>query len=223
MYLYAFSHFAWHDRVFEAKPELATQVSPWDLITSGGAFFLVLWERVAWIEQYEHIWQWTQCDIVRKSFFRSRTLRMMHWMAYHWFTQYKKIIPLYIPADLEKTLSRRDDFVKKKKKHLTVEIVVFPDVWTMANYRCDDGRVPDLMLTSQDSAAKQQKAWWQISLGTVSRVFVVWSQIFRDWWEIESCELVDRHIWYYASQQDPRYKVQTVVTEMQKVYGISYD
>jgi hypothetical protein len=30
---------------------------------------------------------------------------------------------------------------------------------------------------------------------------------------------VDPHKWYYASQQDPRYKVGDVIEEMQKLYG----
>jgi hypothetical protein len=53
----------------------------------------------------------------------------------------------------------------------------------------------------------------------VSQIFSTPAEIFQDFSDLKKIVFIDPHKWYYANQQDPRYKVGAVLEEMAKVYG----
>jgi primosomal protein N' len=52
-----------------------------------------------------------------------------------------------------------------------------------------------------------------------SVILCTYGEIFQDFHDLKKIIFVDPHKWYYASQQDPRYKVGDVLNEMKKIHG----
>jgi hypothetical protein len=53
----------------------------------------------------------------------------------------------------------------------------------------------------------------------VNLIFASPSEIFQDFYDLKKIIFIDPHKWYYANQQDPRYKVGAVLEEMKNLYG----
>jgi len=53
----------------------------------------------------------------------------------------------------------------------------------------------------------------------VNQIYASPGEIFQDYDNLKKIIFIDPHKWYYANQQDPRYKVGAVLEEMAKVYG----
>jgi len=52
----------------------------------------------------------------------------------------------------------------------------------------------------------------------VSTIYASPSEIFHDFYDLKKIIFIDPHKWYYANQQDPRFKVGAVLEEMAKLY-----
>jgi primosomal protein N' len=60
---------------------------------------------------------------------------------------------------------------------------------------------------------------WQIKRGQVSVILCTYAEIFQDFADLQKIIRVDPHKWYYANQQDPRYKVGDVLAQMAQLRG----
>lgn len=52
-----------------------------------------------------------------------------------------------------------------------------------------------------------------------SVIVCTYAEIFQDFNNLKKIIFVDPHKWYYAAQQDPRYKVGDVLAKMGELYG----
>ena len=202
LYLYSFDRFAGFDRVFAYQWE--EKLAIWDLVSVGDNLFLVLWKKIAFPELYTTLFvQVGSFSVVKKSFFSEKYIELLHWMVYYWYSNYKTVIKLFFEWDTPSLLQRKGKINKKTKKtevsigkqQIVAEnsqiLVVFPDLWTRENYLQADKDA--LLLNSLDTLVRKQNL----------------SDIF----------FVEPQKWYYASQQDPRYKVWTVLEKMSELRG----
>ena len=109
-------------------------------------------------------------------------------------------------------------------------LIVFPDLRTMYNSSAiaDSNwelRIKDWELSSSvtllSSNTQNQKDVhrWEIKKWVKSVIICTYAEIFQDFCDLKKIIFVDPHKWYYASQQDPRYKVGEVIEEMKKLWG----
>ena len=84
-------------------------------------------------------------------------------------------------------------------------LVVFPDLWTRENYLQADKEA--FLLNSLDTVAKKQTNRWKIKQSLSGIIIATGSEIFQDFQNLSDIFFVEPQKWYYASQQDPRYKV----------------
>lgn len=95
MYYFSFHQYAGYDRVFVSSDDVG---KPGDLLVSGGMYLLCLGDDVAFIEKYSRsLTLGKETTILHKQFLSSKTLSLVHWMVYTWYTTYKKIVPLFLP------------------------------------------------------------------------------------------------------------------------------
>jgi primosomal protein N' len=77
-----------------------------------------------------------------------------------------------------------------------------------------------LLLSSSDTQAKKDKAFWQVKQGLVKYVLVTHAELFQDFKDLQSVVLVHPYKWYYANQQDPRYKTPEVLSYLADIWKI---
>lgn len=117
-------------------------------------------------------------------------------------------------------------------------MIVFPDLRTLRNMIPEDvQKIPDdieksclpvrkipggwnivTLLASQTQNQKDLHRW-QVKLWTVSVVICTYAEIFQDFHDLQKIIWVDPHKWYYAHQQDPRYKVGDVLEKLSQLRG----
>lgn len=231
MYLYSFTQYAGFDRVFLFKKRnLNVQVG--DLLQLGWDFFLVLWEKISFSELYTTVYSWpTNFSLVYKNLLSQPILQLLHRMTYQRYTSYKNVMKLFLNADIEKLILKKQK-MSKKQQNITFQfgkiniqnekngqiLVVFPDLWTFHN-SIDLATTTGIFLSSLDTQSKKDSNWRKIKTWNEKLIFCTWSEIFQDFQALEKIYLVEPQKWYYASQQDPRYKVETVLQKMGELYG----
>ena len=228
LYLYSFDQFAGFDRVFVYQWE--EKLAIWDLVSFGDNLFLVLWEKIAFPELYTTLFvQVGSFSVIEKSFFSEKYIEFLHWMVYYWYSNYKTVIKLFFEWEALSLLQRKGKINKKIKKaevsigkqQLVTEnsqiLVVFPDLWTRENYLQADKEA--LLLNSLDTLAKKQTNRRKIKQSLSGIIIATGSEIFQDFQNLSDIFFVEPQKWYYASQQDPRYKVWTVLEKMRELRG----
>ena len=80
-----------------------------------------------------------------------------------------------------------------------------------------------LFLHSSDTQVKKNKAFWQVKHGLVKYVLVTHAELFQDFADLQSVILVHPYKWYYANQQDPRYKTPEVLSYLADQWNIKID
>ncbi len=231
MYLYSFTKYAGFDRVFLLK-DWNLNFQAGDLIQSGSDFFLVLWEEISFSELYTTLYTWpTNFSLAYKNLLSEPTLQLLHRMTYERYTSYKNVMKLFLDSDIEKLILKELKISKKKQKinfqlgKITIQnekngqiLVVFPDLWTFSN-TIDLTFTGGMFLSSLDTQSKKNSNWRKIKTWNEKLIFCTWSEIFQDFNAVEKIYLVEPQKWYYASQQDPRYKVETVLQKMGELYN----
>ena len=231
MYLYSFTQYAGFDRVFLLK-DGNLNVQAGDLLQSGSDFFLMLWEEISFSELYTTLYTWsTKFSLAYKKLLSEPTLQLLHRMSYQRYTSYKKVMQLFLDSDIEK-LILKEQKVSKKGQIINFQLgkiniqnekkgqilVVFPDLWTFHN-SIDLTKTRGTFLSSLDTQSKKNSNWRKIKTWNEKLIFCTWSEIFQDFQALEKIYLVEPQKWYYASQQDPRYKVESVLQKMRELYG----
>lgn len=230
MYLYAFSQYAGFDRVFYYK-EKNLDAKAGDLLQQGSDFFLVLGEKISFPELYTILYNGKkEFDLVFAQLLSPPTLQMLHWMVYERYTSYKKVLPLFLDPNIEKLLSKQEKWSTKPSKsvlkignyHLAIEekaqiLIVFPDIRTLSNLLDseDDGL---MILSSLSSESRKNKDWRSIKKGSAKLICSTGSELFQDFKKLKKIYLIEPQKWYYAHQQDPRYKVRNVVEKLAELH-----
>ena len=159
---------------------------------------------------------------------------LLHRMVATYYTTYKSVIPHFLPDDIEKLLQKEkkaskidknsteldniEDFVLAEKGQT---MIVFPDLWTLYGVLGESVRGhPQLaLLLSVHTQNQKDIHRWQIKRGQVSVILCTYAEIFQDFADLQKIIRVDPHKWYYANQQDPRYKVGDVLSFLASTTG----
>jgi len=239
VYLYSFDRFFGFDKVcILAENTNKKKVKAGDLLVFGNQYFLALGETLSFSEQYQHLTT-TQAELVYKEFLSAPALKLFHWMVETYYTTYKSVVRLFFADDMEKLLEREAKLNKiaknwpklaslatkidQNKFSLAPEgqtLIVFPDLWTMYNTSDEAFREHSAVacLSSTQSQNQKDVHRWEIKKWVKSVIICTYAEIFQDFHNLKKIIFVDPHKRYYASQQDPRYKVGDVIEEMKKLY-----
>ena len=208
------------------------KVKAGDLLVFGNQYFLALGETLSFSEHYNHLTT-TQAELVYKEFLSAPALQLFHWMVETYYTTYKSVVRLFFAHDIEKLLEREGKLKAQSLKpiarldtwkfHCSLDwqtLIVFPDLWTMFNatdawFRED---IAVAFLSSTQTEKQKSVHRWEIKKWVKSVIVCTYAEIFQDFHNLKKIIFVDPHKWYYANQQDPRYKVGDVLEEMKNLY-----
>lgn len=229
MYLYHFSSQPRSDNIM-LLTDTQSSGKAGDLLQNGNDYYLVLGEEIAFPELHGTLHpQSASFSLVEKSLLSEPTLQLLHDMVYQRYSSYKTVIKLFLDKEVVNLLKKKPSKKEKNKKaechigpqHISSEkgqtLIVFPDLRTRENYLHQTQNT--LQLNALDTQAKKNLNRWKIKNGSESLIIATGSEIFQDFQKLESIYLVEPQKWYYASQQDPRYKAQSVLEKMAELYG----
>ena len=232
-YLYAFNEYAWFDRIFllNNAPE-SFEVG--DLVSAWTNTYLVLWQELSFSEIYDKKYSWTiMPTLLYKSFCSIQTIQLIHWMVYEWYTTYKNVVKLFFDQEIDSLLWKEIKPKKGKMYHsckiwnqiITWEkyqtLIVFPDIRTFLNI-FPENKFEGTFLYSLDSQAKKNKNRWNIKTGNENLIATTSSEIFQDYNNLKKIYFIEPQKWYYAAQQDPRYKVDMVINKLAELYQAEF-
>lgn len=214
MYCFFYDQWFGHDRV---KFCTWIQAKAWDFFEVVWYWYvLCLWKEVSREEQYEGELDLSKHEKIKliPTLMSKKTLEFVHWFVRHRFCTYRKAIPLWI-GDPEEVVKRE----RKKKSSQEQKLVVFSDSWSLYNYQ-KKYRFPSHAKVMHSKRTKKQKAelFREVKNGESSYVLCTFSHMFQDWKNLKEIVVVNEHMWYYKSQQDPRYNAAIVAKEMAKIY-----
>lgn len=218
MYIYGFTSFAGFDKVFKIAD---ATLKPGDLIAFGEEKFLVLGDHVSFFEQYTKEYRATTTPVVLyKKLLSKQALDLLHWMTYYRYTNYKSVVKYFVNEDIETLLKHETKSQKKDIASRGQILTIFPDLRTLYNTIpesvLNDENVA--VLSTQQSPKQKDIAWRKIKKGQVQTIFCTHGEMFQDYKNLKEIILVDPNKRYYTNQQDPRYKVKTVVKKMKTIY-----
>ena len=184
MFLYHFEQYAGTDKVFDCDTD---GLSVGDLIQPGwGGYGLVLWENVAWKEQYKKQWQisWAVCldeQVVVSWLLSEQSVSILHWFVNEWYTTYKNSFWLWL-HDIDDIVKRCPAIRAKKKKKIEhplltfssqssslqelawgnevvhwQQLIVFPDVWSLTQSVSDQLQERNNVCVLHGKSTKKQK------------------------------------------------------------------
>jgi len=232
MYLYSFDRFFGVDKVCLLGDTGKKKIKPGDLLVFGNQYFLAIGETLVFSEQYQHL-ETVKPELVYKEFMTKSTLDLFHWMVETYYTTYKSVVRLFITNAIEKLLEREGKLKAQGSKlkavvqswgfSLSVEwqtLIVFPDLWTMFNSTSEDFRESEgvAFLSATQTEKQKDVHRWEIKKWLKSVIICTYAEIFQDFHDLKKIIFVDPHKRYYASQQDPRYKVGEVLEKMRELY-----
>jgi primosomal protein N' len=238
-YLFSCDKFSWRDRIF--LTELPKKYKLWDLLMIWTDYFINLWNEISFPESYNYKLK-TQDDtnIIHKKFLYPNTIKLIHFLVYTYYTTYKNIIPLFINLDISKLLTRQKKTSKKivydnsnwntKKNKIEFswnlldwqQLIVFPDLRTLTQSIDINSLWENISINSWKNTIKQKdELFRQIKTGKTTTLICTYSQIFKDWKNLQNITIIDNHKWYYKNQQDPRYETNNVLEKMSKIYECS--
>ena len=224
MYLYSFDKFAWPDKIFAITKwnTFCKKIKIWDLIKLGEDIFVCLGEDVSFAEQYVYFYT-PKMDavILHKWLLSEKAGKMIHRMVYTYYTTYKSVMKYFVSDEWEKLLEKES----KWKGKIEQTLIVYPDLRTIMNTidEKEFAKKEVAFLNSTSSQWQKDKQRWAIKQWQVSLIYASPSEIFQDFHNLKKIILIDPHKWYYANQQDPRYKVGAVLEEMAKLYGATLE
>ncbi len=240
MYLYGFTTFAGIDKVMKLdRDDLWFSVG--DLLQSDDEYFLVLWNGVSFTEQYTARFpEGRELILVYQWFVSKNYIDRIHWMVAQYYSTYKNVMKYFLSQNIEsllkKEITKKANWLKKYQldaKLFGVEsiaekgqtLIVYPDLWT--THMMVDASVRNLpgvlLLSSSDTQAKKDKAFWQVKQGLVKYILVTYAELFQDFYDLQTIVLVHPYKRYYANQQDPRYKTPEVLSYLADVWKIKLE
>jgi len=222
MYLYSFDKFAGPDKIFMVTKwnVFCKKIKVWDLVRSGEEIFVCLGDEISFAEQYIyfHVPK-MDMQILHKWLLSPKAVQMIHRMVYTYYSTYKSVMKYFVSDEWGKLLDKE---VKWKWK-MEQTLIVYPDLWTILN-TVDESRSVGVaekevaFLSSTNTQWQKDKHRRAVKTWNVSTIYASPSEIFQDFYNLKKIVFIDPHKWYYASQQDPRFKVGAVLEEMKKLY-----
>ena len=99
-------------------------------------------------------------------------------------------------------------------------LIIFPDLRTLINMTDDEFRKQPWVdtLLSTNTQNQKDKSRRNIKLWNTKVIFATHSEIFQNYNDLKKIIIFYPHKWYYANQQDPRYKTLSVVQKMSEIY-----
>ncbi|MFZ2150801.1 MAG: hypothetical protein WAZ12_00575 [Candidatus Absconditicoccaceae bacterium] len=245
MYIFSFNKFAGFDRVFKINitqnKEEQKQFIRGNLLKYQDDVFLCLGDEISFQEQYEYKYEIniSNTSLISQSFLTDKTLDMVNWMVYRWYSSYKSVLKYFVSFDIEGLMNRGkipSKKIKIKNNEIIIEngnikisdnkingqqLVIFPDLWTLFNSVDEDilSAKGNILLKSNDTQNQKDKKWRMIKNGCINNVFCTHGEIFQDRNDLKKIILIDPYKRYYENQQDPRYSVNDVVKKMEEIYG----
>ena len=235
VYLYGFTRYAGHDRVCVAYESLQTdkkkKLTQGDLLQHGGEYFLVLWTDVSFVEQYEYDFPWLieECEILIRGLLTEHTLQFVHRMVYTRYSSYKNIVPLFINHDIPALLAKKwsAKLLQRIKSHgeWKQTLVVCPDVWTIESLLRWSTYDRDTVTMLHSASTQQQKDrfFWYARSSKELTLVCTSSELFANRMWLGRIVLHDPTKWYYANQQEPRYKVVDCVKQLATLWWIDVE
>ncbi len=188
----------------------------------GDDVFLCLWDTISFPEVYSYRYTSSHpAQIMYPQLVSKKTIEYIHRMVYYRYATYKSVLKYFLSFDIKKLLSREvlsND--SKINKTISQELYIFPDMWSLMNtvplsQQTAHGHI---VISSQMTPKQKDIAWWKIKKWIITKVFSTHAGIFQDWNTLNKIYLHDPHKRYYANQQEPRYKVNSCVSTMKKIY-----
>lgn len=238
MYLYSFSKFSWPDRIFIRDPwkEFSRKIKSGDLLRFGEDVFICFGNEISFSELYSYPYQTTsKPEILYRKLLSKTTVQLIHWMVYQNYSLYRSVMRYFISHEWETLLKKEVKTWKSKNilpdikfttpTHTWQTLIVFPDLWTIHNMV--DEKIFEApwvsFLYSKQTQTQKDKHRRAIKMWNSNLIFASPSEIFQDFKDLKKIVLIDPHKWYYANQQDPRYKVGAVLEEMKSLYNVELE
>lgn len=237
MYIYAFNWYAGTDRIYKYTWDL--KAKPWDLLAAHNTHFLVLGEDIMFMELYTYQQStFASYEIVQKQLIDPRAIQIIHRLVYTYYSSYKNVIPLFIPWDIAYLLATKPSKTSPKsintliydsklqackdtKKELaSQELRIFPDIWTMYNITTQEQRDTNTFRHSKLTPLQKVRIFRQTQMQQEGNYLTTYAGIFQSRKNLTHIYMFYPHKWYYANQQDPKYKTQDVVKQLAHVYKI---
>lgn len=232
MYLYAFNMYAGFDKVFILN-EKNLKFTEGDIIhNKEWFFFLVLWENISFPEVYNTLYSSDKdFTIIKKALISKETMNLIHRMVYERYSSYKNVMKFFIDSEIEKLLTKE---IKQNKKAKSFDIkigkiqikwdwesqtlIVFPDIRSYNNIVWEEKK-QWIFLYSLDTQNIKNTNRRKIKTWNESLIYATSSEIFQDFNNLKEIYLIEPQKRYYASQQDPRYKVWNVLEKIAENYS----
>ena len=224
--------YAWFDKVFILK-DGNFKFNKWDIIQNWEWYsFLVLWENISFPEIYNTIYSSDKnFKKIYQSLLSDKTIELIHRMVYVRYTTYKNVIKYFLDQEVEKLISKEIKPNKKKKYYnttlwktnITINwnhqiLIVFPDIRTY-NSIIWKGKWEWIFLYSLDTQNVKNTNRWKIKTWNENLIYSTSSEIFQNYSNLKEIFFIEPQKRYYAAQQDPRYKVGTVLEKIAEIYN----
>jgi primosomal protein N' len=239
MYLFNFSKFALGDKIFKLSNNIfSKKIKSWDWVKCGDDFFLVIWNEISFAEKYSYEYQpKNNFDVVFKWLLSAKNIQLINWMVYNYYSNYKSVMKYFLSDDIDSLIKKfktqkLDQKTTKKsilwKFVLAQEgqtLIVFPDIWTL--YNTIDSSYFEIknitILLSSDTQNQKDKKRWSIKNWESEIIISTHWEIFQDFKNLQKIIQVDPFKWYYANQQDPRYKTNEVLQKISEIHNCKLD
>jgi len=152
-------------------------------------------------------------------------------MVYERYTTYKNVIKFFLDTEIENLLKKQSKPNKKKKPYNMriwkyqinwdwsfQTLIVFPDIRSYSNIIWKE-KNDWIFLYSLDTQNIKNSNRWKIKTWNESLIFTTSSEIFQDFSNLKEIYFIEPQKRYYAAQQDPRYKVGTVLEKIAENYN----
>ena len=217
-YLYWFTKYAWSDKIWKVPWKLKA----WDLFLFWEEYYLSLWDEISFFEQY--IYEIHEPEekfkLIEKNLISKETIKFINYMVYERYCPYYNVMKYFLPQEIDKLVERK---VAKKKGNTSdgQTLIVFPDLRTLINSTDDEFRKKTWVdtLLSTNTQNQKDKSRWNIKMWNTKIIYATHSEIFQNYNDLKKIIIYYPHKWYYANQQDPRYKTLSVVQKMSEIYS----
>ena len=217
-YLYWFTNYAWSDKIWK----ISWKLKAWDLFQFGEDYYLSLGDEISFFEQYAYEIREPEdkFKLIEKNLISKETIQFINYMVYERYCPYYNVMKYFLPQEIDKLVERKA--AKKKVSNSDWQtLTVFPDLRTLTNLTDDEFRKKPWVdtLLSTNTQNQKDKSRWNIKMWNTKVIYATHSEIFQNYNDLKKITIYYPHKWYYANQQDPRYKTLAVVQKMSEIYN----
>lgn len=242
-FYYCFTNKRWYDQICRNHQSIG---KPWDLIESNGSHFLLLGSDISWYTFYhkpDYYFELGEYSFIC-SLMRDKTLVLIHWMVYQYYTSYRAIVWLFIAnlsAYLKHTLKiktyKKKDLIQHSSfntlwwsndtltslQKITLDkssffswqtLVVFPDSMSIAMRSHEK----EYILTGRDTSSRVMNYYVDIQYGYKNIILTTAANMFMDYRLLDQIIFYFPNTRYYKYQHDPRISVSEVIDKLVEIW-----